>query len=75
MPTDELKPDRKGGNYTKWLGLGIEFCGVIGIFCYIGYKLDESLDTRPWLLLTGFFVGFTGMLYSILKQVWNIWRK
>jgi len=62
-------------NYAKWLGIGVEFCGVVGVFCYIGHRLDRVLDTAPWILLAGFFVGFTGMLYIIVKQSWNIRRK
>jgi F0F1-type ATP synthase assembly protein I len=65
--------DRIG--YSRWMGLGIEFCGVIAIFCYMGYKLDESLDSSPWCLLTGFFVAFIGMLYLIVKEARNMLRK
>ena len=62
-------------NYFRWAGIGIEFCGVLAVFCYMGYKLDEALGTGPWLLVTGFFVGFVGMLYIIIKQAWNMQRK
>jgi len=75
MPTNEPKPDNSKTNYAKRIGFGIEFCGVIAVFCYIGYRIDQSCNTRPWFLLAGFFVGFTGMLYLVFKEVWNIWRK
>lgn len=70
-------PGRNGDkqNYSRWLGLGIEFVGVLSIFCYIGYKLDESFNSGPWLMLTGFFVGFAGMLYLILKETGIVRRK
>jgi F0F1-type ATP synthase assembly protein I len=61
--------------YARWLGIGVEFCGVIGVFCYIGFKIDESLSTSPWFLIISFFFAFTGMLYIILKETRNIWRK
>ena len=61
--------------YARWLGFGIEFCGVIAVFCYMGYRLDKAWDTSPWFLLAGFFLGFTGMLYLTVKQLWDIWRK
>ena len=64
-----------GRNYARWAGLGFEFAGVLAVFCYMGYKLDEALNTSPWLLITGFAVGFAGMFYMILKQSWNMWRK
>jgi len=59
-------------NYARWAGLGIEFGGVVGLFCYMGYKLDEAFKTSPAFLLGGFFVGFIGMLYLIIKQARNI---
>ncbi len=58
----------------KWSGLGVEFAGVIFLFCFFGYKLDEHFQTSPWLLLAGFFLGFIGMLYIIIKDTRNLWR-
>ena len=67
--------DSDRADYFRWAGIGIEFCGVLGIFCYLGYRLDEALNTSPWLLLAGFFVGFLGMLYMLIKQAWPTRRK
>jgi F0F1-type ATP synthase assembly protein I len=75
MLKNEPKPDNTKSNYAKWFGFGIEFCGVVAVFCYIGYRLDLILNTTPWLLLGGFFVGFIGMFYIILKDTRDIWRK
>jgi F0F1-type ATP synthase assembly protein I len=61
--------------WQKWAGMGFEFAGVIGIFVYMGYVADEKLGSGPWLLLTGFFVGFVGMLYLVFKEVWKIGMK
>jgi F0F1-type ATP synthase assembly protein I len=59
-------PERSG---LQWMGAGIEFCGVIGIFSYIGYRLDKFFGTAgPFLLITGFFVGFIGMMYLFYKE-------
>ena len=72
-----LKPTDKNDRlaYAKWFGFGIEFCGVLGVFCYIGYKLDQYLNSSPWFLLAGFFVGFAGMMYMVLKETTNLRRK
>ena len=60
------KPQRSG---LQWMGAGIEFCGVIAIFSYIGYRLDSFLDTGgPFLLITGFFISFIGMMYLFYKD-------
>ncbi len=61
--------------YVKWTGIGFEFAGVLAVFCYIGYKLDQKLNSSPWFLLAGFFVGFATMFYMIIKETFNIRRK
>lgn len=52
----------------RWMGAGIEFCGVICLFCFGGYMLDKRFDTSPFLLLTGFFISFVGMVYLFYKD-------
>ena len=63
-------PGKGGRGYSnlRWMGAGIEFCCVIGVFCYIGYKLDEYFSTGPALFLAGFFISFIGMLYLFYKD-------
>lgn len=52
----------------RWMGVGIEFCLVVGAFCVIGYFLDRWEGTRPGWMIVGFFVGFGLMLYSLIKR-------
>jgi F0F1-type ATP synthase assembly protein I len=56
-------------DYYRWMGFGFEFCGVIAVCCYGGYRLDAYFNTSPWLLLAGFFIGFMGMLYLTYKDL------
>jgi len=75
-PKNEPQNNNNNQNYAKLIGFGIEFCGVLAVFCYFGYKLDQYFHTTgPWLLLAGFFIGFLGMFYILFKETWNIWRK
>ncbi|HBR20211.1 MAG: hypothetical protein A2Y13_00105 [Planctomycetes bacterium GWC2_45_44] len=61
---------------SKLLGAGFEFGGVIAVFCYIGYKLDEARHTSfPYFLLGGFFLSFTGMLYLLFKETRDARKK
>jgi F0F1-type ATP synthase assembly protein I len=71
--TKETKIGNQG--YARWFGFGIEFCGVLAVCSYIGYKLDQWLNSSPWFLLTGFIVGFAGMMYIVVKETWNPGRK
>lgn len=52
----------------RWLGLGVEFGGVIGIFTWAGYWADRKLGSSPWLMVTGLMVGFVGMTYLLYKE-------
>ena len=66
----EGKPE-KGGvgrDGLRWMGAGVEFCGVISLFSYFGYKLDKRFDTSPLLLIVGFFISFIGMVYVYYKE-------
>jgi len=45
--------------------------GGVLIMGLLGYFLDDLLDTKPWLLLTGLIMGlFTGF-YELAKTVWR----
>ena len=50
------------------MGVGIEFCLVIGIFCLIGYFLDKKEGTAPGWMILFFFIGFGVMVYTMLKR-------
>lgn len=73
-PQENQQNDQKWQPLLKWSGLGIEFCGVVALFCYFGFKLDEKFQTSPWFLLGGFFVSFTGMMYIVFKEARRLWR-
>ena len=55
----------------RWMGVGIEFCLVIGIFTYGGYWLGK-LENKPGTPLTGMILGFVAgfgiMIYTMLKR-------
>jgi F0F1-type ATP synthase assembly protein I len=59
----------------RWMGIGIEFTVVIGIFSGLGYYLDEKAHTSPGFLIMGFLVGFSIMLYTMIKRAGGIkWK-
>jgi len=60
---------------TRWMGIGIEFTIVVGFFSWLGYFLDKKADTSPGFLIMGFFVGFSIMLYTMIKRAGGIkWK-
>ena len=61
------KPDYYRGA-MRWMGIGIEFCIVVGIFCLIGNFLDMKEKTSPGWMIMFFFLGFGLMVYIMLKR-------
>jgi F0F1-type ATP synthase assembly protein I len=60
---------------VRWMGIGIEFTAVVGIFSWLGYFLDEKGGTSPGFLIMGFLVGFSIMLYTMIKRAGGIkWK-
>ena len=53
----------------RWLGLGVEFMAVMGLFTWAGWKLDERWGHGfPWLAVVGFVVSFVGMTWLTVKD-------
>ena len=54
----------------RWMGIGVEFCLVIGLCAFGGYQLGklDTQDTRIAGMILGFFVGFGVMMYVIIKR-------
>jgi ATP synthase protein I len=55
-------------SYIKYSGLGFQMIGVIGVFAFAGYKLDESQQTKT-PIYTGILslLGVLASLYIVLK--------
>ena len=62
------------GQPMRWVGFGVKFIGILGIFTYAGYWADRTLQTSPWLMITGMSIAFVGMIYLLFKKVAH-WRK
>ena len=60
---------------APYLGLGIQLAATIVICFFLGRWLDQVLNTAPWLMIIGAFVGAGGGLYSFLKTVIELGRK
>ena len=55
----------------RWMGVGVEFCLVIGLFTFGGYwlgSLENKEGTSTAGMILGFFIGFGVMMYVIIKR-------
>jgi hypothetical protein len=64
-------PKRKAYNaYLKYSSLGIQLLAAIGIFGYLGYRIDAWLDLKfpAFMLLLG-FLAFGGMIFQLYRSI------
>ncbi len=53
----------------RFLGLGFQMVAYVGICAFIGYKLDEWLQTeKPWFTLTFSLAGAVLAMVYLVKQ-------
>ena len=66
------QPDQKKpvNSYMKYSGLAFQILAAIGVFGWIGYKLDQYLNFEfPIFMLLFGFLAFGGMLYQVYKSL------
>lgn len=62
------------GSWYRMAGVGLEFAVAIALFGGIGWLLDRWLQTAPWLLIVGVFLGFAaglGIVIKLAKQMFH----
>jgi F0F1-type ATP synthase assembly protein I len=66
MPT--RTNSRGQGDLSRYAGVGVQFAATIGVFTFAGYWADGKLDSSPWLMIVGVFVGFGSGLVSLIYK-------
>ncbi len=57
------------------LTAGIQMAVAVGLVGFLGYLLDASYGTTPWLLLAGLLLGGGAGFYLFLRTVNEVNRK
>lgn len=71
-PQDKPGLPKGTNNYIKFTGAGFQMIAIIGLFTFIGYKIDKSAHhTTQWvtamLALIGVFISLY-VVYRALKE-------
>ncbi len=62
--------DRKWLNeWAQYGSIGIEMLACVLIGTFGGYGLDRLLNTKPWLMITGFIFGSAAGFLSLFRFV------
>lgn len=71
MPTHvaQAAMDQSNGP-TAWryMGMGLELAGAVGVMTLIGYGVDHWLDSEPVGLVVGASIGVVGGMYNFIRE-------
>lgn len=66
--------ESEAAGWYRMAGVGMEFIVAVLLFGGIGWWLDRSFGTRPWLLLAGCGLGFAVGLWLMFKAARKSFR-
>ena len=64
LENDNKKQGSFMGNAFK---LGTELVAAVAVGTIIGYILDSWFDTKPWLIITFFFLGAAAGILNVIR--------
>ena len=64
LDNDEGKRGSFMGNAFK---LGTELVAAVAVGTIIGFILDSWFDTKPWLIITFFFLGAAAGILNVIR--------
>jgi F0F1-type ATP synthase assembly protein I len=73
MGLTEPSPNKKlktYNSYLKYSSLAFQLLAAIGVFGWLGYKLDQYLEIRfPAFMLFFGLAAFGGMMYQVYRSI------
>lgn len=64
-----MRSDRSPRSWMMYSNLGFLLMTCAGLGVALGWWLDETWGTQPWMLLAGSLLGVTSGMYHFLKAV------
>ncbi len=59
-------------SYAKYSAMGFQMVAIIGVFTFVGYKIDESADHQTkWVTALLSLIGVFISLYIVIRSVKN----
>lgn len=54
---------------APYMTLGAQIAGAVVMFLFIGKYADDAFGTKPWLMVLGIVIGFTGGMIHFFREV------
>ncbi|MEJ2882738.1 AtpZ/AtpI family protein [Pedobacter sp. GR22-6] len=68
--TDPNENKRNISNFAKYSAISFQMLATIGLFAFIGYKIDERRVGKAPLFTAGFsLLGVAVAMYQVVKQL------
>jgi ATP synthase protein I len=64
---NELDSQKRGSFMGSAFKLGTELVSAVAVGTIIGFILDNWFDTKPWLIITFFFIGAAAGILNVFK--------
>ena len=59
--------EKKGSFMGNAFKLGTELVAAVAVGTIIGFILDSWFDTKPWLIITFFFLGAAAGMLNVIR--------
>ena len=66
--------DKKGLFMGSAFRLGTELVAAVVVGTIIGFILDNWFDTKPWFIITFFFIGVIAGILNVIRVANNMHR-
>ena len=67
--------ENKGTFMGNAFKLGTELVAAVGVGTIIGFILDNWFDTKPWLIITFFFLGAAAGMLNVIRTANQMQKK
>ena len=67
--------DKRGLFMGSAFRLGTELVAAVVVGTIIGFILDNWFDTKPWFIITFFFIGVIAGMLNVIKVAKNMQKR
>ena len=67
--------EKRGSFMGSAFKLGTELVAAVAVGTIIGFILDSWFDTKPWLIITFFFIGVIAGMLNVIRVAKNMQSK
>ena len=72
LKKDLANNNRNSSSIGAAFKLSTELVSAVAVGTIIGFILDKTFDTKPWLILIFFFVGVVAGIANVIKSAKNM---